>query len=205
MTADGIDASVVTPRETLTRHAVVEAARNHIVDHGLQSLSLRRVGSSLGVTAPALYAYVHDKRDMLRAVAETAFEDLLGEFDRVEVPDPVDRLRALSRVYIRYSLDNPELFRTMFLFPPALDLTPATGDELPLATQAFNYAAGAIRDAQESGQIRADIDPLMVTFTTWTATHGLASVLNLGFEFDDATRELLIEHVLDTVVGGLRP
>lgn len=192
-------------RETLTRAAVVAAARAHIVEHGLESLSLRRIGSALGVTAPALYAYVTDKRDLLRAVAETAFADLLARFDAIESDDPVDRMRQLSRTYVTFSLDHPELFRTMFLFPPEVSIGDATGEELPLATQAFNYAADAITEAQAVGAIRADLDPLLVTFTSWTATHGLADVLHLGFAFDDATREVLIEGVLDTVLRGLRP
>ncbi len=192
-------------REPLTRASVVAAARELITENGLEALSLRQLGSALGVTAPALYAYVTDKRDMLRAVAETAFEELLAQFDAIAVADPVDRMRELSRVYIRYSLDHPELFRVMFLFPPELTFGEATGEELPLATQAFNYAVDAISEGQAAGAIRADLDPMIVTFTSWTSTHGLAMVLNLGFGFDDATRDLLVDQTLDTVIRGLRP
>jgi len=193
------------PRETLTREAVVGAARAHIVERGLESLSLRQIGASLGVTAPALYAYVTDKRDLLRGVAESAFQELLTRFDAVDEPEPLTRVRALSRVYIAFALDNPELFRTMFLFPPELALGDTTGQELPLATQAFNYAIDALVEAQAAGLIRNDLDPLIVTFASWTATHGLATVLNLGFAFDAATRDLLVESTLDTMIAGLRP
>ncbi|MBI2704388.1 MAG: TetR/AcrR family transcriptional regulator [Actinobacteria bacterium] len=192
-------------RETLTREIVVAAARAQIVEKGVQEVSLRQVGASLGVTAPALYAYVDDKRDLLRGVAEHEFDSLLERFDGIRENDPIERLRRLSRVYIEYALENPELFKTMFLFPPELDLTEIRGDELPLATKAFNYAAGAVLAAIERGDLRNDLDPLVVTFTTWTATHGLANVLLLGFTFDDAVRELLIDTVLDTVIAGLRP
>lgn len=195
--------SEAAERETLTREAVVAAARQQIIDKGLDALSLRQVGSALGVTAPALYAYVADKRDLLRAVAEGEFHALLARFEAVEEQDPLARLRELSRVYIEYAMDNPELFKTMFLFPPELTITEATGDELPIATQAFNYAVDAITDAIESGVFRKDLDPTLVTFTSWTATHGLATVLNLGFNFDEATKDLLIDLVLDTVIAGL--
>ncbi len=190
-------------RETLTREAVVAAARRQIVEKGLDAVSLRQVGSELGVTAPALYAYVRDKRDLLRAVAEGEFRTLLARFEAVPERDPVPRLRALSRVYVDYAIDNPELFKTMFLFPPELDITDATGEELPIATQAFTYAVEAVGEAIAAGVFRRDLDPTLVTFTSWTATHGLATVLNLGFNFDESTKELLIELVLDTVIAGL--
>jgi AcrR family transcriptional regulator len=190
-------------RETLTREAVVAAARQQIIEKGLDALSLRQVGGALGVTAPALYAYVTDKRDLLRAVAEGEFHALLARFEAVEAQEPLARLRELSRVYIEYAMDNPELFKTMFLFPPELTITEATGEELPIATQTFNYAVDAITDAIESGIFRKDLDPTLVTFTSWVATHGLATVLNLGFNFDEATKDLLIDLVLDTVIAGL--
>ncbi len=193
------------PREPLTRESVVGAARAHIVERGLESISLRQIGASLGVTAPALYAYVTDKRDLLRGVAESAFQELLTRFDAVRETEPLTRMRALSRVYITFALENPELFRTMFLFPPELALGDTTGQELPLATQAFNYAIDALTAAQAAGLVRDDVDPLIVTFTNWTVTHGLATVLNLGFAFDAATRDLLVESTLDTLIAGLRP
>src|SRR5262249_21274030 len=162
----------------------------------------RQVGASLGVTAPALYAYVKDKRDLLRGVAEHEFAVLLDRFEAIDESDPIASMRKFSRVYIEYALENPELFKTMFLFPPELDLTEVTGAELPLATKAFNYASGAITEAVQRGELRNDIDPLIVTFTMWTATHGLANVLLLGFAFDDGTKDMLIDTVLDTVIAG---
>ena len=192
-------------RDPLTRESVVAAARAQIQEHGLESLSLRRIASALGVTAPALYAYVTDKRDLLRAVAETAFADLLERFEAIAVEDPIERMRQLSRAYVDYSVANPELFRTMFLFPPDLAMGGSTGEELPLATHTFNYAIDAISAAQAGGLLRTDLDPLLVTLTSWTATHGLADVLSLGFAFDDATRDLIVDNVIDTVLRGLRP
>jgi len=191
-------------RETLNRASVIDAARRQIIDHGADAVSLRRVASSLGVTAPALYAYVESKSDLLRAVVEHELDRLIQRFDTVDEPDPIQRMRQLARAYLDYAVENPELFKTIFLFPPELTITEATGDELPLATKAINYAAEAVTDAIAQGAFRNDLDPLLLTFTAWTATHGLADVLLLGFAFDDATTETLIDLVLDTVIAGLR-
>ena len=195
----------VVERAPLTRETVVAATRSLIQRDGLDKLSLRRVGAELGVTAPALYAYVHDKRDLLRGVAEAEFAALLVRFEAVDEPDPIPRLRQLTRVYIDYAAENPELFKTMFLFPPEIDFGDATGEELPIATQTFTYAVESIQEAVAAGDLRDDLDPVLVTFASWVSTHGLAVVLNLGFALDDATRDLLIDLVLDTVMRGLAP
>lgn len=186
----------------LSRDAIITAARTLIADEGLESVSLRRLATSLGVTAPALYAHVEDKRDLLRGVAELEFTELIADFEAIDAWDPLDRLRRQSRVYIERAVAQPELFRTMFLFPPQLDLSAATGEELPMATHSFQVALRSVTSAIDAGVLRP-IDPLIAAITLWTATHGAADVLLMGFPFDDATRDLVIDSVIDTVLGGL--
>jgi AcrR family transcriptional regulator len=190
-------------REPLTREAVVAATRALIIDEGLAAVSLRRIAASLGVTAPALYAYVTDKRDLMRAVAEFEFGRLIARFEAVEGSDPVERTRRTGRAYIEHAVENPELFRTMFLFPPDIALGSPADDVLPLATRAFEVGLTAITEAIETGAFRS-MDPAMAALTMWTAAHGCADVLLLGFTVDDTARDALIDSVLDTTIAGLR-
>jgi AcrR family transcriptional regulator len=189
--------------EPLTRDRIVEATRRMIETGGLEAVSLRRVGSALGVTAPALYAYVTDKNDLLRTVAEGEFDRLMERFADIDDPDPVERVRKLSRAYVDHAIANPELFRTMFLFPPELANTTTTGQELPAATKAFEMALSTTTAAVDQGCFPG-IDPLTAALTTWTAIHGLADILLLGFGFDEKTRDQLIDTVIDTMVHGLQ-
>jgi AcrR family transcriptional regulator len=203
MSAAALPEPIASPtRETLTREAIVSATRVLIETEGLDELSLRRVGAALGVTAPALYAYVKDKRDLLRGVAESAFADMISRFERIEGSDPLQRMRQSSRAYIDYAIEHPEMFKTMFLFPPDFAMSDPTGEGLPIATQAFELPLAAITAAIDQG-IFGPIDPIMAALTLWTATHGCADVLLLGFALDDAGREALITNVLDTVIAGL--
>ena len=112
-------------RPPLQRDAIVAAARALIVEDGLEALSLRRLAAQLGVTAPALYAHVRDKRDLLRALAEGEFETLVARFDAITDPDPIARIKGHGRAYVQHARENPELFRVMVLFPP--EMSPATG------------------------------------------------------------------------------
>jgi len=188
-------------RPTLTRDAVIAATRALIIDEGLDAVSLRRVAGTLGVTAPALYAYVTDKRDLMRAVAEFEFGQLIARFEAIDAPDPVVRVRAASRAYIDHAVANPELFRTMFLFPPDLSFGAPVDDELPIATHAFELSLTSITEAIEQGRFRP-MEPVMAGLTLWTATHGCATVLLMGFAIDDDAREQLIDSLLDTMLAG---
>jgi AcrR family transcriptional regulator len=190
-------------RVALTREAIVATTRTLIEAEGLDAVSLRRVGAALGVTAPALYAHVSDKRDLLRSVAASAFAVLIQSFEAIDDPDPVERVRGFSRAYIDFAAANPELFKTMFLFPPDLALGTPTGEELPMATLAFRVPLTALTEAMDAGTFRR-IDPDLAGLTMWTVAHGCAEVLAMGFALDDASRDALIDSVIETVIAGLR-
>ncbi len=193
----------MSPKRTppLNRDAVVQAARELIAADGLEALSVRRVTAALGVSAPALYAHVENKPDLLRAVAELEFEGLVERFEAVRSPDPVERIRGHSRAYIEHARADPALFEVMFLFRPGFAPQPAV-EELPAASKGFEIASGAIEEAMRAGAIRSG-DPLVVAIALWAAAHGTASVLLAGLNLGDAFEANVIDTVIDSLLRGL--
>ena len=176
----------------------MEAAEASLEAGGINQLSLRRLARDLGVTAPALYAYVADKRDLLAAIATRHFARLAARFDAVDAVDPLDRLRGLSRAYIDHALESPALFHLMFRYPPV----PVAGaDVFPPAAVAFDAAMQATVAAVASGQL-AVADPLLASMTLWSAVHGVAEVLLLGISPDRAAADALVTSVIETVLAG---
>lgn len=187
---------------TLSRALVVDTARTLLEESDAEHLSFRAVARRLGVTAPALYAYVDDKQDLLAAVATEHFEALVTRFLEVDEADPLVRIRRLSRAYVDHALSNPALFRLMFRYPPR----PTQGvDAFPPATRAFEVAAAATDEAVAAGVLRVT-DPLLANLAMWAAVHGVAEVLLLGFAADDGLADSLIDEVIETMLAGqVRP
>lgn len=188
--------------EPLSRQAVIDATRALIADHGLEAVSLRRVGAKLEVTAPALYAYVSDKRDLLRAIADQEFEHLIARYEQVRNDDPLERIRGYCEAYVAQARAEPELFRTMFLFQPDLGRDPEPDHTLPSATRAFQIPAAAVAQAVESGRFRP-VDPLVAALSLWVAVHGVTDLLLLGMGIDDQLLEDLTATVIDSAIRGL--
>lgn len=192
-------------RPPLSRDAIVAEARDMVRSGGIEALTLRRLATRLGVTAPALYAHVSSKRDLVRAVAEVEFDRLLERFDKVVTTDPLERIRAQSRAYIDHARENPELFQVMFVFPPDLGAGPLPeGVELPAATRAFTTALAAVEEAMTQGVLER-ADPVLVALTLWTANHGLAMALLLGLSLPAALEEELVDEVTARLVRGWAP
>jgi len=188
-------------RPPLTRAAIVAAARELLVSDGLDAVSLRRIASHVGVTAPALYAYVTDKFDLLRAIATIEIEALAGRLDAAPGNHPVDRLRGLADVYAGYAQENPAIFRAMFLTRPELTTRPANGQPA-LVTLVLDRVRRAVEATAAAGGISTE-DVELTALTYWTALHGAVVTLVAGPRLPAEEAAALVGSVADAVLAGL--
>jgi len=97
------------PRQrTLTRDRVVRAALELIDRDGIDALSMRALGRSLGVEAMALYTHVRSKADLLDAVAVRILDELDLELDRT-MPWP-QRIRRVVHAWAGLQERHPRSF-----------------------------------------------------------------------------------------------
>jgi AcrR family transcriptional regulator len=189
-------------RQPLTREAISKAARDILVAEGLHAVSLRRVASSLGVTAPALYAHVVDKRDLLQGIAEQEIDGLLEQFRSIEERDPVDRMRRMCHVYVDYGVRNPDLFRAMFLFRPELT-SEGRGERTALTAAIHDAFMQVSRQAADGdGLDRANAE--LAALTAWTAAHGVVTVLLSGPPLNIEVQNRLAEATINAALTGMR-
>jgi TetR/AcrR family transcriptional regulator, tetracycline repressor protein len=82
----------------LSRTQIVDAAYAKLRQHGLNSVSMRRLAQDLGVQPGALYYHVASKQDLLAAVAERIFTDGAGV---ISTTDPVQAARDIRETLLR--------------------------------------------------------------------------------------------------------
>jgi AcrR family transcriptional regulator len=63
-------------RNTLTKRRIVTAAMSLIADEGIEVLTMRRLGASLGVDPAAFYRHFPDKAALLRAIGRAAIAEV---------------------------------------------------------------------------------------------------------------------------------
>jgi AcrR family transcriptional regulator len=64
------------PRPGLSRERVIEAASRFLDRHGLEALSMRRLGEELGVGTMTLYGYFRNKEELLDALVDATAEKI---------------------------------------------------------------------------------------------------------------------------------
>lgn len=108
-------------RHGLDRRLVLGAAVSYIDQHGLRSLTMRRLGAYLDVEAMALYRYVPGRENLLDGVVEVVIDELYGDPDVYLEPRHgwQDYLQRLSHGLRRLALAHPEVFPLVASRPPA--------------------------------------------------------------------------------------
>jgi len=120
------DAAVVdgqaapSTRVPLSRERIIATAVDFIDEHGLPSLTMRRLGEELGVEAMALYRYVPGREDLLDAVVGHIIEQMQHGDDAVDTPHDgwQDFLQRVAHGVRRIALDHPKVFPLVASRPP---------------------------------------------------------------------------------------
>src|SRR5436190_11338189 len=63
-------------RVPLTRQQVLQAALDYVDQHGLEALSMHKLGAALGVKAMSLYKHVADKDDLLDGIVALLWAEI---------------------------------------------------------------------------------------------------------------------------------
>jgi AcrR family transcriptional regulator len=119
-------------RARLDRDRIVCAAIEFIDEYGLPALSMRRLGSVLGVEAMSLYRYVPGRESLLDAAVGMILDQLRADDDVIDSPENgwQDFLQRLAHGVRRVALAHPKVFPLVasrpleapWLRPPLRDL-----------------------------------------------------------------------------------
>lgn len=111
---------VPSERRPLSVERIVDAAVAFIDEHGLPGLTMRRLGTELGVEAMALYRHVPGKEDLLDAVVDHLVSRMRADADVLDAPRDgwQDFLVRLAHGVRRIALEHPKAFPLVASRPP---------------------------------------------------------------------------------------
>ena len=184
-------------RGTLTADAIVGEAIELVRAGGVDALSMRALATRMGVTAPAFYAHFASREELLRACAQRGYDELAERYAQSASGRAVALARQACVAYVQFAIDEPALFRLMFMFRPgAIDLD--VPNEHGGATAVFDAMIANLARAVEDGDLLPG-DPLDYGLALWAAVHGVATVVGLAPGLDG---EALVARVVDAMLAG---
>lgn len=165
------------PRDRdLTRERILDAAQALFVEHGFAAVSMRQLAARSGVTKSLIHHHFGSKEALWELVKERAFsayaEGQEAELNKATEPDAELLRRSVGR-YFAFLKSHPEVVR-LFAWTH-LEGEQACGK---LDAELVRLGAEKIRQAQERGLLRSDINPTHVVTifvnacTQWFQAHG---------------------------------
>ena len=183
------------------RRGLLDEALATIRAEGVDGLTLREIGSRLGVSRTALYRHFADKSALLAAVATEGFRTLRQHL--VSAWDEGGRNRAafesMGVAYVRFAMANPSHYRVMF--GGSID-PKVCGPELAAeAAGAFQALVDALSSLQREGIVRAD-DTLTTARYVWAVVHGV-SMLGINGQLQPGAVDALTLYTSERLLTGI--
>lgn len=185
------------------RSQLIDATRALVEEKGPDHFSVSEACRRAGVSSAAPYKHFQDKEEMLRAVALGGMQrqrsDLIEEIEKYEIGS-VDRIIAMGRVYIRFAMTEPGVFRLMF----GLSEDHGAHSEL-VETGNSTFAVVQQEVARYRGSETVNASDEHQAFLLWSFVHGLSFLTidgKLAEKNVDVDLEAVLHDIAIRVVGN---
>ena len=104
------------PKVKFQKEEIIEAAVNITRERGINAVTAREVGAALGVSSRPLFTYFDTVDELKKEVwiyAKCLYEEYVKNGLKAEIP-----FLGVGQNYIRFSKEEPELYKFLFLYPP---------------------------------------------------------------------------------------
>lgn len=179
------------------RQRILDAAKILFLKEGYEATSIRKIASVIEFSPTTIYLYYKDKNDIIYALQKEGFKLLRTRFSALSnVENPFERLKAMGRTYLQFSIENREFYELMFVMKEPLEflqnVCAAGGEEQwDEGVEAFSVLVHTIADCQQIGYF-AGHDTRMFSLLVWSTVHGL-STLNMHGHITHVVEKNLVE------------
>ncbi len=195
-----VNAGAQRGRPGYSRDDVINAAVRAFNSRGYDATSMGHVAKELGITKSALYHHISSKEEILELTVAHALSNLEAVVAEVAESDlgPGERVWSLIRGSIEVLCTDPKSFALLLRLRGNSDVEERALERRRKLTRSV---VPLVRDAQEAGEIRADLDAAVLTRMVFGMVNSVA-------EWYDPKGKLGAEEVANSVAellfGGLR-
>jgi len=159
------------------RELILQAAQKLFLSNGYEKTSIRSIAEAIEYSPATIYLYYKDKNELLFSLHEAAFRKMTLEFLTIaEVQNAFDRLVALGHKYIKFALENPELYDLMFIMDAPMETLECREESWEDGKKSFDFLKVVIEDCIKAGYFKKTTNIETASLTIWSFMHGLISI-----------------------------
>lgn len=161
------------------RRAILDAARELFVVEGYDAVSMRRIADKIEYSPTTIYLHFKDKDEILVCLSEEGFGLLKAHLDKLDTPDPLERLRQGGHAYLEFALGQPHYYKIMFQIE-ANSLAKQHSPDDSAAPRAFDFIVRCVAEGVQQKKIPAVEHQAILAHVIWASMHGAASLALSG-------------------------
>ena len=171
------------------KQAIIREAIKQLNLVGAEKLSFRAIAKNLEVVSSAPYNHFSSKKDLLNELVNFGTKILLDKMNKEKIKEsyPAQRLAHLARAYLKFSLEEKELFLLMFS-KNNLEINNLINI---ISLQFLDIVKEKFKDGK-----RMRITEEGASITAWAMVHGLARLAsNDNLEIIEKQASLSVEEI----------
>ena len=163
-------------RQAKTRDAILHAAKELLLERGLDGFSLREVARRAEYSPAAMYTYFCDVDDLLAEMGKASLEQLGAYLEAVDARlAPSERLVALGEAYLRFAEERADEYAIAF---ERLTLPAAGWEHFAHVAYPFTLIADVCVEGVVAGAFEPcpGFGPTEMAYGMWCLMHGAVAL-----------------------------
>ncbi len=182
------------------RERIIEAIVRVVSEHGIPEATTSRIAEAAGVGPGTLYRYFGSRAEMLTAALDAVYEQIMRPWYEAIDLDPLERIREVGRQHSRIMASEEGGFAVPWVqFIAGASEVGLRDAVAETQRRAYRVVQSVFEEAQAQGSIRADADPVELTYQFLVYAWGENMCVLMGLsEFLGEEQSLkILDHFLD--------
>ncbi|SEP05363.1 TetR/AcrR family transcriptional regulator [Flavobacterium sp. fv08] len=153
---------------------ILKGAKKLFLEKGIEQTTIRNIADEIDYSVGTVYVYFKDKNAILHDLHSIGFQELGSCFKELfSVEDPMERLRKMGSTYIKFALENQEMYDLMFNVKAPMEfLENSNNEEWNEGVVTFGHVKTTIEECIDQGHFKGhNMEPL--SFMIWSLVHGM--------------------------------
>lgn len=153
---------------------ILKGAKRLFIEKGIDQTTIRNIADEIDYSVGTVYVYFKDKNAILHDLHSIGFQELGGQFkDLFIIENPMERLKRFGYAYIKFSMENSEMYDLMFNLKAPMEFIENSDQEYwNEGMETFNSLKATVEECINIGHfVGHKLEPL--SFMIWSLVHGM--------------------------------
>ncbi|TRW27221.1 TetR/AcrR family transcriptional regulator [Flavobacterium zepuense] len=156
---------------------ILKGAKKLFLERGIEQTTIRNIADEIDYSVGTVYVYFKDKNAILHDLHSIGFQELGGYFKELfTVKDPMERLKKMGIMYLKFAMENNEMYDLMFIVKAPMEFIESSEkEEWNEGIGTFSALRKTVEECIAIGHFKGHFaEPL--SFMIWGLVHGMCSL-----------------------------